>query len=358
MRDIKEIRKDINKVDEEMRSLFIERMNLSKEVAEYKKENALTIYDEKREQEVISKNVNAIESDELRPYYLSYLTNVIDISKRYQGYVLNGMKVAYAGLEGSFAHIASLKLFPTQELVSLPSFVEAYKALENNEVDSVVLPIENSYAGDVGEVMDLIFSGSLYVNKVINLEVSHNLLGVKGSSKSSIKTVYSHPQALSQCKEYLNKQGYQTVEASNTAIAAKRIAELNDPTIGVIASIEAAELYGLEVIDKNINTSSSNTTRFGALSKTLTSVDKKAKDVHSLFMFTVKNEAGCLAQALNIIGLHSFNMRSLTSRPLKGLMWTYYFYVEIEGNLKDDEGQQMLKELESVCSNVKIGGIY
>ena len=158
--------------------------------------------------------------------------------------------------------------FPRGGPTTASDFTEAYRAGKAGEYDCAVLPIEDSYAGDVGAVMDLMFSGSLYVNRMIELEVEHNLLGCHGAKLNEIRTVVSHPQALEQCAEFIRFHGWQTLSYSNTALAAQYVAGQNDPTVAAIASEETAELYGLELLsNEGINASRTNTTRFAVFSR-------------------------------------------------------------------------------------------
>ena len=359
MSNLNDVRKKINAIDKEMAKLFEERMKASKEVAEYKMEHGLPIYDKIREEEVIRQNTELIEDVNLRKYYVMFLQDLMDTSKRYQQELMNGLKVGYSGVPGAFGYIAARKMFPTANLFAYSDFNTAYKACEKGECDIVVLPTENSYAGDVGTVMDLMFSGNLYVNRMIDLDVVHNLIACKGASKESIKKVYSHAQALAQCADYIKQNSFIEVEYPNTAMAAKMISEKNDSQVAAIASIETAELYNLEVIEKNINASRNNTTRFAAFSRVQNLPSKTAKmGEHFILVFTVKNVAGALANALNIIGSHGFNMRTLRSRPMKELMWNYYFYVELDGNINTIDGTDMLKQLSSMCDRLKLVGAY
>ena len=359
MSELDNIRKQINKIDEEMASLFEQRMNLAKEVAEYKSKYALPIFDGKREKEVIEKNSKYINNEVIKEYYVRFLQSLMDESKKYQSRLIKGLKVAYSGVEGAFAHEAAMKMFPNSEYIAYPNFEAAYKAVENGDVDTCILPLENSFNGDVGLVMDLMFSGSLYINQVTELDVNQNLVGIKGTHLEDIKQVISHPQALAQCGKYLHEKGFEQIEASNTALAAKHVSELNDKSIVAVASSITAELYGLEIIEKNINSSPNNTTRFGAFSRSLHEVsNKEVMGQHFTLMFTVKNEAGSLAKTLNIIGSYGYNMRSLRSRPMKELMWNYYFYVELEGNPNTGDGKEMIKALEIFCDKLKLVGTY
>lgn len=359
MNKLEEARKKINEIDEKMAKLFEERMIAATSIANYKLEHALPIFDSIREKEVINKNVGYIENEEIREYYVNFLKGIMDISKKYQSRLMNGMKVAYSGVEGAFAYIAANKMFPGANYIAYNDFNDAYRAVEIGDCDACVLPLENSFAGDVGVVMDLVFAGTLFINQVIELEVVQNLMAKKGMSINDIKTVTSHPQALSQCAEYLKKHDFMTIEATNTAAAAKLVSESIDNTLAAIASSDTANLYNLEILESNINSSHNNTTRFGAFSRCLNDLNKKTQmGEHFILVFTVKNEAGALAKTLNIIGSHGFNMRSLRSRPMKELIWNYYFYVELEGNVNSEDGNEMLRALQVFCDRLKMVGTY
>ena len=213
-------RETINEIDSEMAKLFEKRMQAVKLVAEVKRQEGLPVLNTAREQEVINRNLELVTDPDVKDYYVNFIKDTMALSRDYQRRLMKGMKIAYCGVEGAFAHIASSRIFPDGELVSFGSFKEAYKAVEAGECDCAVLPIENSYAGDVAQVMDLSFFGSLYINGVYDLEITQNLLGVKGATIGDIKTVVSHPQALDQCAEYITEKGFNRVEASNTAMAA------------------------------------------------------------------------------------------------------------------------------------------
>lgn len=348
----------INEVDAEMAKLFVRRMEAAAMVAEYKKEHGLPVLDTAREEQVLRRGSERVEDDELRAYYVNFIRNNMELSRAYQHKLLKGMRVAYSGTEGAFAHIATGKLFPTAERVAYGDFVSAYRAVEHGECDAAVLPVENSYNGEVGQVTDLMFSGNLYVNAMIDLAVSQDLLVVPGTQKSDIKTVISHPQALGQCAEYIRGMGWQTEEYGNTALAAKHVSEMGDPSVAAIASADAAEVFGLEVMERNINASRTNTTRFASFSRSERLQESARMGEHFILVFTVKNEAGSLARAIDVIGYHGFNMRNLRSRPMKELLWQYYFYVEADGNIHTQEGRDMLRELGEFCDRLKVVGTY
>lgn len=358
MKDLKDLRKKINLIDKEMASLFEERMTIVGEIAESKKQSGISIYDKDREEEVVRNNACLIADETIREYYVNFIRNNMEVSRNYQSRILEGMKVAFSGTEGAFAHIATSKLFPYANKIGYGSFEEAYRAVESGDADVCVLPIENSYNGEVGQVSDLMFFGSLYINSVFDLAITQDLLGVKGASISDIKTVISHPQALGQCAGYIKEKGFNQMEYENTALAAKYVAEKSDKSIGAIASAEAAEIFGLSVLERNINASRTNTTRFAVFSRVKNKHNTNEIGLHTILLFTVKNEAGALAKAIDVIGKHGFNMRCLRSRPVKELLWQYYFYIEAEGNIDSDEGLVMMKELENYCDKLKAVGTY
>lgn len=352
---LEEARKIINEVDSQMAELFIKRMRAAELVFEHKKEFGLPILDKNREAEVVEQNSAMISDEVIKGYYIDYLKHLMGVSRAYQYRMQSGLKVAYSGVEGAFAHIAAGRIFPDGNRVSYRDFKSAYDSVVRGESDVAVLPIENSYAGEVGQTIDLIFSGELFINGIYELEIHQNLLGLPDATVEDIKKVTSHPQAISQCHDYIMLRGFDTEEANNTAVAAKAVANLKDKSLGAIASVETAEIYGLKVLEANINKSGENTTRFAVLSKV------KANSMSlpsSVLMFTVKHEAGSLANAISIIGKYGYNMTALRSRPLKKHSWQYYFYVEIDGTTETPEGKNMIQELNKVCDKLKVAGTF
>ena len=352
---LEEARKIINEVDAQMAVLFVKRMRAAELVCEHKMEYGLPILDQKREDAVIERNSALVDDVILKGYYIDYLKHLMSVSRAYQYRMQSGLKVAYSGVEGAFAHIAAGRIFPEGNRVSYSDFKAAYDAVVRGESDVAVLPIENSYAGEVGQTIDLIFSGNLFINGIYELEIHQNLLGVQGATVDDIKKVTSHPQALSQCHDYIEMRGFEAEEANNTALAAKTVAEANDKTLGAIASMETAEIYGLKVIEANINKSGENTTRFAVLSKVKATSPALSSTV---LMFTVKHEAGSLANAISIIGQYGYSMTALRSRPMKKHSWQYYFYVEIEGTTDSENGTKMIEELSKVCDKLKVAGTF
>lgn len=352
---LEEARKQINEADAKMAELFVLRMRAAEAVYEYKREMGLPILDEKREAEVIERNSALIEDPVIRGYYIDHLKNMMSLSRAYQYRMQSGTKVAYSGVEGAFACIAAGRIFPEGNRISHSDFKAAYNSVVNGEADVAVLPIENSYAGEVGQTLDLIFSGPLFINGIYELEIHQNLLGLPDACVEDIRRVTSHPQALSQCHDYIEMRGFEAEEANNTALAARAVAEAGDKSYGAIASVETAALYGLKVIEANINKSGENTTRFAVLSKTAAAAGSESSTV---LMLTVKHEAGSLANAIGIIGKRGYNMTALRSRPMKKHSWQYYFYIEIDGTVESENGKMMLEELDKVCDRVKVAGTF
>lgn len=356
MTDLKEARQIINEADKGMAELFKKRMDAVCLVAAYKKEHGLPIDDLAREEEMIARNSQLIEDENYRSYYVNFLRNNIELSKQLQHRLLDGMRVAYSGAPGAFANIVAERIFPDAKAVAYPDFKAAYNAALSGECDCAVLPIENSFNGDVSNVLDLAFFGSLYVNGIYEAEIIQNLLAVKGTTLDEVKTVISHPQALGQCAEFIEKHGFETIEAVNTAVAAKQVAQMDRHDVAAIGSAEAGEKFGLKKLAAHINESNTNTTRFAVFSRAQRTASPS--DNRFIMLFTVNNAAGSLGRAISVIGEHGFNLLALKSRPTKELVWDYYFYAEGEGNINSEQGKAMLEDLKGSCSNLKIVGSF
>ena len=354
--DIDEARRIIGETDGEIARLFERRMGAVKEVAAYKKEHALPVYDAEREAALLEKNLSVIESDEFRPYFIDVFKSLTGVSKSYQKRQLEGMRVAYNGAPGAFAHLVAKKAFPDAEHVAYPDFSAAYEAVSRGECDAALLPLENSYNGDVGQVMDLAFFGQLKINGIYSAEVVQNLLAPEGVAIEDIKEVVSHPQALGQCAKYISSHGFKTTVAPSTSEAARIVRDSGRRDLAAIASEEAASEYGLVKLEGHIEESRSNTTRFAVFARTAKAPSER--DSRFVMTFTVNNEAGSLGRAVSVIGYNGFNLRALKSRPTKKLSWEYYFFAEGEGNINSADGRAMLKELGLCCNNVTVTGSY
>ena len=212
MDKLTQARQIISSVDKEIAALFEKRMDAVRLVSEYKIENGLPIYDGDREAALIERNSALIEKEDLRPYYVDFLRNTMRVSRHFQAKLAEGMRVAFSGVEGAFASIAAGKIFTQCVRVPYPDFKSAYQAVIDGDCDCAVLPIENSTAGEVGQVMDMMFSGPLFVSGIYDLSVIHNLMAVPGTDIKQIKEVISHPQALAQCAPYIREHGFSQKE--------------------------------------------------------------------------------------------------------------------------------------------------
>ena len=354
--DIAEARKNIDRIDREMAELFAERMQAAAVVAAYKKEHGLPVEDKAREAEMIARNTERLPPA-YRPYYRNFLVGTITESKRYQRLLVSGLRVAYSGVEGAFAHVATMRIFGEPgEKVACPDFATAYRSVESGACHCAVLPIENSYAGDVGQVMDLAWRGSLTISGIYDLPLSQCLLAKPGVTLAEVREVVSHPQALAQCQPYLRRQGWIQTTAVNTAVAARTVAAGERREVAVIAARETADLYGLQVLENDINEQKSNTTRFAVFSPAACEI--KPSDNHFVLLFSCKNQPGALGDAISVISRHDYNLKCLKSHPTGVENWAYYFYAEGEGNLGTEAGQTMRRELERVCNSVRVLGSF
>lgn len=354
--DIAEARKNIDRIDREMAELFAERMQAAAVVAAYKEEHGLPVEDKAREAEIIARNTERLPPA-YRPYYRNFLVGTITESKRYQRLLVSGLRVAYSGVEGAFAHVATMRIFGEPgEKVACPDFATAYRSVESGACHCAVLPIENSYAGDVGQVMDLAWRGSLTISGIYDLPLSQCLLAKPGVTLAEVREVVSHPQALAQCQPYLRRQGWIQTTAVNTAVAARTVAAGERREVAVIAARETADLYGLRVLENDINEQKSNTTRFAVFSPAACEI--KPSDNHFVLLFSCKNQPGALGDAISVISRHDYNLKCLKSHPTGVENWAYYFYAEGEGNLGTEAGQTMRRELERVCNSVRVLGSF
>lgn len=356
--ELSEAREQINKIDDEMSRLFELRMEAVKQIAQYKKEHGLPIKDKRREDEMIERLSAQISDETIRQYYVRFLRSTIDISCDYQHVLSEGSKVAYCGEKGAFAYFAMKHIFPDSLDCRFDTFADAYESVVKGECDYAVLPMENSASGEVGQVTDMLFSGSLYVTAMYDMPINQSLIGVKGASLGDIKKIYSHPQAISQCAKYLQRHKIEAVETSSTSAAIKYVSELNDKTVAAIGCEQAADFYGMNILDPIINEQRANTTRFGVFSRALSNTAGKNPGDNFILTFTVRNEAGALAEAVSIISSYDFNMRTLRSRPMKDLLWNYYFFVEAEGDIMGESGKAMMRALSGCCDKLKVAGIY
>ena len=353
MDTLEQARQEIDAVDAQLAALFERRMRAVVQVAQYKKAHGLPIHDPAREEQVLQKAADRIEDPVLRPYYLDHVRNRMALARQYEALLLGQNRVAYQGVEGAFAHIALTRLFPRAKAMACPTWADVFDRVEQGSAACGVLPFENSHAGDVAAVLDLCYARRLHILEMYDLPVTQNLLAVPGAALGDLRRVVSHPQALNQCERFIRSMGLAAESCANTALAARRVAEASDKTLAAIASADTAELYGLQVLMRDINTDGDNTTRFIVVGKEL----PKRGNRFSL-LFTVDHKAGALARVIQAIAAAGFNMECIKSRPMPHVPFEYYFYVELVGAADAPDAKRLLAGLESVCRTVRVLGIY
>ena len=237
--------------------------------------------------------------------------------------------------------------------MACPTWADVFDRVEQGSAAYGVLPFENSHAGDVSAVLDLCYAHRLHIVEMYDLPVTQNLLALPGAALGDLRRVTSHPQALSQCERFIRSVGLAAEPCANTALAARRVAESGDKTLAAIASAETAELYGLQVLMRDINTDGDNTTRFIVVGKEL-----PARGNRFSLLFTVDHKAGALARVIQAIAAAGFNMECIKSRPMPHVPFEYYFYVELVGAADAPDARQLLTGLETVCRTVRVLGIY
>lgn len=374
--DLQEIRNRLDQVDSQLVELFEERMKLCGEVAEVKRKTGKAIFDPEREKQkrfavrsMAKTPFNEIAVDEM-------FAQLMTISRRYQYQQLGaaaggvstdfrlvenlptaGVQVVYQGVEGAYSHEAVRKFFGQQvNAYHVPSWEEAMEAVASGEAAYAVLPIENSSAGAIIDNYDLLLKYDNYIVGETEVVVNHALLGLPQARISDIQTVYSHPQGLIQCQEFLSgHREWKQVSLENTAVAAMQVAKEGDLTQAAIASETAGELYGLVPLAREINHNRSNTTRFIILSKEpVYRLDAKKVSV----CFEAPHVSGSLYNMLGHFIYNHVNLVMIQSRPIFDRNWEYRFFVDIEGTLHDGRVQNALLGIQHEAVNLRILGSY
>ncbi|ADL03086.1 prephenate dehydratase [Lacrimispora saccharolytica] len=374
--DLQEIRKQLDGIDHEIVSLFEKRMKLSGQVAEYKIETGKQVYDKEREQEKIRAVTGMVEDEFHKQAVRELYTQVMTISRhfQYKRMAEHGLKaehdfrpvqslpikqarVVYQGVEGAYSHEAALKYFGEDgNIRHVDSWEDAMKEVAAGTADYAVLPIENSSAGAVTHNYDLLIKYRNYIVAETFLSVDHALLGLSEANEEDIQTVFSHPQALMQCSEFLNaNREWKQVSVENTAVAAKKVLEDGDPSQAAVASEIAGKIYGLKVLRTSINHNKNNATRFIILSKDPVYREDAGKISIS---FELPHKSGSLYNMLSNFIYNGVNMRMIESRPILGRNWEYRFFIDIEGNLSDASIQNALKGISEEGSNMRVLGNY
>ena len=356
---LQQARAVIDGIDAQMAALFEQRMQAVSEVAQYKARTGKAVFDPAREAALIEKNTARVQDPALRPYYHRFLTEALAVSRAYQRQLLGRDTAAYQGVEGAWSHIALRRLYPLCRAKAFATWNEVCDAVEHGDAALGVLPFENSNAGDVSAVLDLLYAHpDLAVTRMWDQPIRQDLLGVKGAQLSDVRLVISHQQALAQSSPFLRAHGAETRIWGNTADAARHVAELGDKSVAAIASAETAKLYGLDILAEGVNEDGDNTTRFIVAQRAEGLAPAPREGQRMGLLFTVDHKPGKLAQVIELIGRQGFNMECIKSRPLPHVQFEYYFYVQLVCPAAAAECSALLRELESVCRTVRVLGIF
>lgn len=371
MRDLNEIRKDINEIDDKLLELYKRRMDCAEEVGYYKKEKNIPILNEKREEDILNK----IEENggkygaSARMLYSTIMElsralqyNIVGsgkalretLAKAEEAVPKTGVKVAYQGIKGANGHEAALRLFPEGEVLPYKSFEDVFLAVENGEVSFGVVPVENSTAGSVSAVYDLILKHRFYIVGALDLHIDYCLCGLKQSDFSDIEKVWTHPQSIAQCENYIAKNNFEAVPKANTAFAARDVAEEKRLNVAAICSYKAAEEYGLKILDNHIQDIDKNTTRFIIISKKLY-IPAEADKIS--LCFNLPHITGSLYSVLCRFNSLGFNLTKIESRPI-GSGFEYLFYLDFTGNVHSEDAVALLCRMSEEMPNFSFLGNY
>ncbi len=376
MKDLSEIRKEIDAVDDQITALYAKRMKLVKEVGESKAKTKKAVNDTERENAVLYRLASKVD-DDIKFYLKELYSTVFCTSKAYQSILMGAesqtiqklkaitegelpampvsASVACQGVKGANSGTAAKKIFPISDITYFKNFDGVFTAVDKGLCEFGILPIENSTAGSVSEVYDLMRKHNFHIVRSAKVKIDHCLVALPGSDLKSVKTVLSHPQALSQCAEYLKKLGVTTVVSENTAVAAKTVAEGTDETVAAICSPDCAEIYGLSILEKSVQDSAVNYTRFICIAKDL-KVYKGADRIS--IMTSLSHEPGSLNKILSRFSALGLNLTKIESRPIANADFEFMFYFDFEGDIRDSAVENVIAELENGSDKFVFLGSY
>lgn len=374
--DIKDLRQQINEIDKDLTELFNKRMNVSLEVAKYKIENNMPVLDKSRERDVLERAA-AASFPEIENYTRMLYSDIFNFSRSYQHRIINGdcpltekikrvvdenpklfpenVKVACQGVEGAYSQHACDRIFRYPVISYFEKWSGVFDAVTNGNCDYGILPIENSTAGSVNKVYDLLKTYNCYIARSIRLKVDHSLLAKRGTKLSDIKEIISHEQALNQCGDFISSLGVKSTVAKNTAEAAKFVAESDRTDIAAIASPDCCELYPLIELQSAVQNVKSNYTRFICISKDLQIFPGADR---SSIMMTTHHKPGALYSVLSKFNAHGINLLKLESRPLPEKDFEFMFYFDIEASVYSPDLYSLFDELYAENNNFTYFGSY
>ena len=375
MTDLTVLREEIDQIDRQIVDLYERRMDVCREVAEDKIRTGKKVLDKEREKAKISTLTGLASNDFYRHGIEELFEQIMSMSRKLQYQLLaeagaigklafmevpsiekEKVRVVFQGVEGANSEAAMRAYFGDRvNSFHVASFREAMEAIEEGMADFAVLPIENSSAGIVSEIYDLLVEFENYIVGEQVLKIESCLMGVKGAKLSDIQAVYSHPQALMQTARYLEEHGWQQISMSNTAAAAQMVAREQDKSRAAIGNSLAARLYGLDILEPEISYNSSNSTRFIIV----TNQKIYRKDAEKISICCeIAHESGSLYHAMSHFIYNGLNMCKIESRPIEGRNWEYRFFIDFEGNLNDSAVKNALRGLRDETRNMRILGNY
>ncbi len=374
--DIKNLREEIDSIDNQLVQLFEKRMNTAASIAAYKRANGLTVSDRGREREVINKVTSKV-APEFSGYTKVLYQTIFDVSCSYQRSInfknselVQKIEkvtaetpkerparaiVACQGVEGAYSQHACDKMFAFPSIMYFGGFEDVFKAVDSGLCRYGVLPVENSSAGSVNQVYDLMCKYNFYITHSMKLCIEHKLLANSGASISGIKEIYSHEQALNQCSAFISQLGVKAHVCKNTAEAAKIVSESGRTDIAAIGAKECAELYNLKVLSGNVQNTQNNYTRFICISKA-PEIYPGAKKTS--LMLTIAHEPGSLYNIIARFAARGLNLTKLESRPISGSNFEFMFYFDIDASVYSDEFKALIAELENDCESFTYLGSY
>lgn len=374
--DLAKLREQLDRIDEQIVKLYEERMEICSQVADYKIETGKKVLDKAREEEKLRK-VRSLAHSEFNAYGVQELfEQIMAMSRKLQYNKLSKQgaygklpfigvdrletdraRVVFQGAEGAYSQIAMLRYFGEDvNCFHVDSFRDAMCAIEEGSADYAVLPIENSTAGIVNEIYDLLAEFENYIVGEQIIEIEHCLLGVPGTDLAQIRTVFSHPQSLMQSARYLDTHDdWKQISMQNNAFAARKVSEEGDFSQAAIASEQAAKIYGLDILERGVNQSDTNSTRFIIITNQKIFL-RDAKKVS--LCLEVPHESGSLYHILSHFIYNNLNMTKIESRPIEGRNWEYRFFIDFEGNLADGAVKNALRGLREEAQNMRILGNY
>lgn len=372
--DLLELRNEIDKLDDELIPLLLKRMDISRQVAEYKVQNGIPVLNEQRELEILEdvaskcgeqgeviKTVFSAIMDASRALQHKIigggveLRNLISNAKCEKNLTANGEPIACQGVQGAYSGEAAKALFPDSPIDFHKQFEDVFEAVNQNKARFGIIPVENSTAGSVHESYDLIMKYKFFIVGAYDLRVDHCLCAKPGVKFEDIENVYSHTQALSQCNIFLKNFDFTGITFSNTAVAAKFVSESEKNNIAAICSESAAKKYGLKIIRKGIQNVTNNTTRFIVISKELV-IDEDAEKIS--LIFSAPHRTGSLYRVLGRFSMTGLNLTKLESRPVANGRFDYYFYVDILGSVRDEQTLDLLCALSDELPEFSFLGNY